>query len=133
MPAGYETTVDGDDMRIDSDGPRETLTAKPAQPDTFYAILSAENRAAYTSTRISLAGGIEVVLLRLARGPSLGGDGRRHAPDRAAGARRADRARLAGRPRPRGPASASRPRSRATPACSSPSANGSSSARTSIR
>ena len=33
---------------IDGDGPGETLTAEPARPDTFYAILSAENRAAYT-------------------------------------------------------------------------------------
>lgn len=63
MPAGYETTVDGDHMRIDRDGPREILTAEPGQPDKFYAILSAENRAAYTSTRISLPGDIEVVLL----------------------------------------------------------------------
>ena len=63
MPAGYETTVNGDDLLIDSDGPGEILTAEPRRPDAFYAIVSAENRAAYTSTRISLEGDIEVILL----------------------------------------------------------------------
>jgi hypothetical protein len=63
MPAGFETTVDGDDLQIDSDGSGEILTAEPGRPDTFYAILSAENRDAYTSTRISLPGDIELVLL----------------------------------------------------------------------
>ena len=63
LPAGYETTVDGDQLRIDSDGPGEVLTAEPDRPNTFYAIVSAENRAAYTSTRLSLEGDIELVLL----------------------------------------------------------------------
>jgi hypothetical protein len=62
MPAGYATTVDGDRMSINRDRPGETLTAEPDRPNRFYSILSAENASAYTSTRVSLAGDIELVV-----------------------------------------------------------------------
>jgi hypothetical protein len=62
IPEGYEVTLDGDDMQADRDGPGEILTAEPDRPARFYAILTAENESAYTSTRISLAGDIELVV-----------------------------------------------------------------------
>ena len=62
IPAGYATTIDGDRMRIDRSGPAEILTAEPDRPNRFYAILSAEDESAYTSTRVSLAGDIELVV-----------------------------------------------------------------------
>jgi hypothetical protein len=62
IPEGYRTTLSGDDMQADRDGPGEILTAEPDKPNRFYAILNAENESAYTSTRISLAGDIELVV-----------------------------------------------------------------------
>jgi hypothetical protein len=62
LPDDYEIQVDGDPMDRDDDGPRQTLTAEPDKPRTFYAIVSADNLDAYSTNRISLEGGIEVVV-----------------------------------------------------------------------
>ena len=62
IPEGYETTVDGDRMQTDRLGRGTTLTAEPDKPNNFYAILTAEDQSSYTSTRITLAGDIELVV-----------------------------------------------------------------------
>jgi hypothetical protein len=62
-PAGYANEIDGGPMDVQRAAAGDTLRASPADPDTFYAIVSAENRAAYGSTRISLEGDIEIVVM----------------------------------------------------------------------
>jgi hypothetical protein len=61
-PAGYVSTIDGDPLfaKIGSGG--RVLTATPKDPNTFFAIVSSEDSAAYGSTRISLPGGVEIVI-----------------------------------------------------------------------
>ncbi|HYK96721.1 MAG TPA: hypothetical protein VE011_12795 [Candidatus Dormibacteraeota bacterium] len=61
-PAGYVSTVDGDPMQTTTDLGVQTLTATPMDPTTFFAIVSSEDSAAYGSTRISLTGGVEIVI-----------------------------------------------------------------------
>jgi hypothetical protein len=61
-PAGYVSTVDGDPMQATTKLGVQTLAATPKDPNTFFAIVSAENSAAYASTRISLPGGVEIVI-----------------------------------------------------------------------
>ncbi|HXG26339.1 MAG TPA: hypothetical protein VNL94_05750 [Candidatus Binatia bacterium] len=62
VPPGYATTVEGDDMTSTLGG-GTTLRAEPADPDAFFAIVTAENRDAYDRERLSLEGGVEVVIL----------------------------------------------------------------------
>lgn len=59
-PKGFVNTVAGDPM--DTTGTSGGLRAVPKDPNTFYAIVSSENSAAYGSTRISLTGGVEIVV-----------------------------------------------------------------------
>jgi hypothetical protein len=61
-PAGYVNSADGDPMQATTDSGSPALRAEPADPNTFYAIVSSENAAAYGSTRISLTGGVEIVI-----------------------------------------------------------------------
>jgi hypothetical protein len=63
LPQGFGSTIDGDPMTKTSSGGIETLRARPAEPNTFFAILSAENPLAYTRDRLSLEGGVEIVVL----------------------------------------------------------------------
>jgi len=60
-PKGYVNTVDGDPMQAGT-GSGPELTATPKNPDTFFAIVSSEDAAAYGSTRISLPGNVEIVV-----------------------------------------------------------------------
>jgi hypothetical protein len=62
IPAGFDTAVDGGPLEILTSGGRETLSATPAEADTFFAIVSAENPLAYTTDRLSFAGGVEIVV-----------------------------------------------------------------------
>jgi hypothetical protein len=62
-PAGFANEIDGDPMAVQRALSGDTLRATPADPDTFFAIVSAENRAAYRSTRISLDGDVEIVVM----------------------------------------------------------------------
>ena len=114
IPAGYEATVEGDRMSIDRDGPGETLTAEPDKPGRFYAIVSAEDEAAYTSTRISLAGGIELVVRAWPR-TSGGANGQRDAPEQGIPSSSSSSASTGPSTTTSRCSSASRPRSRATP------------------
>ena len=61
-PQGFGSTIDGGPMSIASTAGKQTLRAKPDDPATFYAIISAENPLAYTTDRLSLAGDIEIVI-----------------------------------------------------------------------
>jgi hypothetical protein len=63
LPQGFGSTIDGDPMSKTSSGGRETLQAAPEKPESFFAILSAENPLAYTKDRVSLDGGVEIVVM----------------------------------------------------------------------
>jgi hypothetical protein len=63
IPAGFETKVDGGPLGKEDAASGVRLTADPADPDSFFAIVSADAPSAYHSTRISLAGGVEIVVL----------------------------------------------------------------------
>lgn len=62
LPQGFGSSTDGDPMSKTSTGGRETLRARPDTPERFFAILSAENPLAYTQDRLSLEGGVEIVV-----------------------------------------------------------------------
>lgn len=61
-PPGFSSSVAGSPMQFDNDGAGQVLTATPDAPDRFYSIVASENRTAYGSTRVSLAGGVEIVV-----------------------------------------------------------------------
>ena len=61
-PVGYVNTADGDPMEKTSASGGQGLRAEPDDPNTFYAIISSENSAAYGSDRISLPGGVNIVI-----------------------------------------------------------------------
>ncbi|MEA2673639.1 MAG: hypothetical protein QOI92_831, partial [Chloroflexota bacterium] len=61
-PAGYVNTIDGDPLFAKIGAGGRVLTAAPKDPNTFFAIVSSEDSAAYGSTRISLPGGVEIVI-----------------------------------------------------------------------
>lgn len=63
VPKGFETEVAGEPLAIRTTADGETLTATPEEPDTFFSIVSAENRDAYADTRLSFEGGVEIVVL----------------------------------------------------------------------
>jgi hypothetical protein len=63
LPRGFGSSVNGSPMSKTSSGGKETLRAKPDKPEEFYAILSAENPLAYTQDRLSLEGGVEIVVM----------------------------------------------------------------------
>jgi hypothetical protein len=62
LPLGFFSELAGDPMSIERSGGGEILRAKPADPGAFYAIVSAENSLAYTADRLSLEGGVEIVV-----------------------------------------------------------------------
>src|SRR5688500_5666422 len=61
-PKGFGTEAQGSPMELEATASGQTLRASPSNPDRFFAIVSSENRAAYGSTRVSLDGGVEVVV-----------------------------------------------------------------------
>ena len=63
LPAGFEGQVVGNDMTVVEVDGAQVLRAQPAEPYRFYAIVDAENATAYARTRISLDGGVELVIL----------------------------------------------------------------------
>jgi hypothetical protein len=63
LPTGFRSSISGDSMTTETVAGRETLSAAPASPETFFAIVSAENEAAYTADRLSLDGGVEIVVM----------------------------------------------------------------------
>ena len=62
LPQGFGSSIAGDPMSKASSGGSETLRATPADPQKFFAILSAESPLAYTEDRLSLDGGVEIVI-----------------------------------------------------------------------
>src|SRR4029079_15117730 len=62
LPEGFSSTTDGDELSKTSSAGRETIQDPPATPETFFAIVSAENPLAYTQDRLSLDGGAEIVV-----------------------------------------------------------------------
>lgn len=62
-PAGFANDIDGGPMSITAEPSGQTLRAAPADPNNFYAIVTSENHQAYSSTRISLEGGVEIVVM----------------------------------------------------------------------
>jgi hypothetical protein len=63
LPPGFESDVLGDALEVEKNDAGWRLRADPADPYAFYAIVDAENAAAYSRTRISLDGGVELVVL----------------------------------------------------------------------
>jgi hypothetical protein len=63
VPDGYEVEIDGSLMRLDDAGRGQTFVAEPEKPRTFYAIVSADDLTAYEANRVSVEGGIELVVL----------------------------------------------------------------------
>jgi hypothetical protein len=61
-PPGFGSTIDGDEMEIVNSTSGQTLRAEPAQPETFFALIDSENRQAYGTSRVSLPGGVEIVV-----------------------------------------------------------------------
>lgn len=62
-PKGFETRFDGDAMQVTTSATTGTiLRAKPAAPSSFFTIVTAEDGDAFTETRMSLAGGVEIVV-----------------------------------------------------------------------
>jgi hypothetical protein len=61
-PKGFGTEAQGSPMELEATAAGQTLRASPDNPAGFYAIVSSENRTAYGSTRVSLGGGVEVVV-----------------------------------------------------------------------
>jgi hypothetical protein len=62
VPSAYDVAVAGDRLREGAGDSGRTLSAEPAKPQTFYAIVSADNLAAYATDRVSVEGGIELVV-----------------------------------------------------------------------
>ena len=63
MPARFTSTIDGDQMTVRNSTSGNVLTASPATPDEFFAIITGENNAAYERDLLSLPGGVEVAVL----------------------------------------------------------------------
>ncbi len=63
LPPGFESQVIGDSLEVEKREDGWRLRAEPAEPYAFYAIVDADNAAAYGRTRISLGGGVELVVL----------------------------------------------------------------------
>ena len=61
-PKGFGTEAQGSPMELEATAAGQTLRATPGNPARFFAIVSSENRAAYGSTRVSLDGGVQVVV-----------------------------------------------------------------------
>jgi hypothetical protein len=61
-PKGFGSQIDGSPMRRETTTSGQVLSATPSDPSEFYAIVSSENQAAYTSTRVSIEGGVEIVV-----------------------------------------------------------------------
>ncbi len=62
-PAGFDTRFTGGPMQATTSATTGViLRAEPADPATFYAIVTAENNDAYTETRLSLEGDVEIVV-----------------------------------------------------------------------
>ena len=61
-PKGFGSEAEGSPMELEATASGQILRASPGDPDRFYAIVSSENPAAYGSTRVSLDGGVEVVV-----------------------------------------------------------------------
>ncbi len=62
-PPGFRSEILGSELEIVNSPDGQQLRASPDDPSTFYTIVAAENRSAYERTRVSLEGGVEVVIL----------------------------------------------------------------------
>jgi hypothetical protein len=63
VPAGFETRFIGDPMQVTTSATTgQILRAEPVDPFTFYTVIIAEDGTAYTETRLSLDGGVEIVV-----------------------------------------------------------------------
>ena len=62
-PAGFDTQSSGDPMQATTSATTGTiLRAKPDDPSSFFVIVTADNGDAYTETRLSFDGGVEIVV-----------------------------------------------------------------------
>ena len=63
-PAGYATDVAGGPLHQSGGGStQQRFDARPEDPETFFAVVTAEKLDAYSETRISFDGGVEIVVL----------------------------------------------------------------------
>lgn len=62
-PVGFDTQSSGDPMQATTSATTGTiLRAEPADPSSFFVIVTADNGDAYTETRLSFEGGVEIVV-----------------------------------------------------------------------
>lgn len=63
VPVGFESRFVGDPMQVTTSATTgQILRATPPDPTKFYTIITAEDGHAYTETRLSLEGGVEIVV-----------------------------------------------------------------------
>lgn len=63
IPAGFETRFAGDTMQVTTSATTgQILRATPSDPSSFFSIVTADNAKAYAETRLSLDGGVEIVV-----------------------------------------------------------------------
>ncbi len=63
MPPKFDTTVEGSEMRTRNSPDGNVLTASPAEPDEFFAIITGENPAEYERQLLDLGGDIDIAVL----------------------------------------------------------------------
>jgi hypothetical protein len=63
LPQGFGSSIDGGPMSKTTTSDTDTWRAKPEKPEEFFAVLSAENPLAYRQDRLSLDGGVEIVVM----------------------------------------------------------------------
>jgi hypothetical protein len=63
MPPGFNTTIDGGPMTTRNSTAGNVLTAAPASPDRFYAVITGENTSRYDRERLELEGGVVIAVL----------------------------------------------------------------------
>lgn len=64
LPPGFVSSVEGDDLPRASGGVGTgfVLRAEPREPNAFFAIVTADNRPRYEQSRLTLPGGIQIVI-----------------------------------------------------------------------
>jgi len=63
LPQGFDSSIDGGPMSKTTTSGTDTWRARPDKPEEFFAVLSAENTLAYRQDRLSLDGGVEIVVM----------------------------------------------------------------------
>ena len=63
MPAHFTSTIEGGPMTTKTSTSGNLLTASPASPDQFFAVITGENNTEYERELLSLGGGVDIAVL----------------------------------------------------------------------